>query len=197
MSEAGDATWHGIIRSSNDCLRSEALWGIFEWLLRDAVQRGWRLGVCANSDEHRGRCGGGVPERLCFGVKGGLTGVLAEKLERGTIATALRARHTFATTGERLVGIAFTDDGHLQGDEIKVSADQELTIKYEFENDGTAASVYRGLGFNRSDSKSERASRGTGVCFARAVKANYRPVGRCTALPTAIVKPSGTEWRCS
>lgn len=30
-------------------------WGQFGWLLQDAVRRGWRLGVCANSDEHRGR----------------------------------------------------------------------------------------------------------------------------------------------
>ena len=35
-------------------------WGHFEWLLQDAVKRGYKLGVCANSDEHRGRCGGGV-----------------------------------------------------------------------------------------------------------------------------------------
>ena len=35
-------------------------WGHFEWLIKDAIARGWKVGVCANSDEHRGRCGGGV-----------------------------------------------------------------------------------------------------------------------------------------
>ncbi|MDR3514429.1 MAG: hypothetical protein P4M00_01325 [Azospirillaceae bacterium] len=80
-------------------------WGQFPWLLQDAVQRGYRLGVTANSDEHRGRCGGGVPGTAVFGTKGGLTGILADTLDRPTIAKALRARHTFATTGERLVGL--------------------------------------------------------------------------------------------
>lgn len=107
-------------------------WGLFEWMLRDAVQRGWKLGVSANSDEHRGRCGGGVPGTAVFGTKGGLTGVLADKLNRTTVAEALRARRTFATTGERLVGIISTEDGHLQGDELSVKIGAPLAINYSF-----------------------------------------------------------------
>ncbi|KAF4972873.1 hypothetical protein FSARC_644 [Fusarium sarcochroum] len=107
-------------------------WGLFEWLLRDAVQRGWKLGVSANSDEHRGRCGGGVPGTAVFGTKGGLTGVLSDKLERAEIATALRARRTFATTGERLVGLVSTEDGQLQGDDVKATAERPLKLKYQF-----------------------------------------------------------------
>ncbi|KAJ4267101.1 hypothetical protein NW762_003199 [Fusarium torreyae] len=107
-------------------------WGLFEWLLRDAVQRGWKLGVSANSDEHRGRCGGGVPGTAVFGTKGGLTGVLSSKLERADVATALRARRTFATTGERLVGLVSTEDGLLQGDDVKVTDEKPLRLKYEF-----------------------------------------------------------------
>ena len=106
-------------------------WGLFEWLLRDAVHRGWKLGVCANSDEHRGRCGGGVPGTAVFGTKGGLTGVLAEKLEKGDVAMALRARRTFATTGERLVGLVETDGGAMQGDEINVSPGEAVNFKYD------------------------------------------------------------------
>ncbi|GIZ48733.1 hypothetical protein CKM354_001178300 [Cercospora kikuchii] len=105
-------------------------WGHFEWLLQDAVRRGWKLGVCANSDEHRGRCGGGVPGTAVFGTKGGLTGILASSLDRQSTANALRARHTFATTGPRLVGLVTTDAGQVQGDEIEVSG--KVKLRYEF-----------------------------------------------------------------
>jgi hypothetical protein len=107
-------------------------WGLFEWLLRDAVSRGWKMGVCANSDEHRGRCGGGVPGTAVFGTKGGLTGVLSESLDRVSVGKALRARHTFATTGEQLVGLLSTNDGAIQGDEVEVKQDFKTQLKYAF-----------------------------------------------------------------
>lgn len=76
-------------------------WGQFHWNYIDALSRGYRLGASAASDEHQGRCGGGAPATAVFGSRGGLTGVLAQGLDRGTIGEALRARRTFATTGER------------------------------------------------------------------------------------------------
>ncbi|KAH7089860.1 hypothetical protein FB567DRAFT_521713 [Paraphoma chrysanthemicola] len=108
-------------------------WGLFEWLLRDAVKRGWKLGVCANSDEHRGRCGGGVPGTAVFGTKGGLTGVLSPTLGWKDVASTLRARRTFATTGERLVGLVSTRHGKIiQGDETTASLNEELSFNYAF-----------------------------------------------------------------
>lgn len=108
-------------------------WGQFEWLLRDAVRRGWKLGVCANSDEHRGRCGGGVPGTAVFGTRGGLTGILSPKLDRKSIANTLRARHTFATTGQRLVGLVSAKETNaIQGDEIEQSAQSPLVLDYHF-----------------------------------------------------------------
>ncbi|OHF00193.1 hypothetical protein CORC01_04601 [Colletotrichum orchidophilum] len=107
-------------------------WGLFEWLLRDAVARGWEVGVSANSDEHRGRCGGGVPGTAVFGTKGGLTGVVAPNLHRREVAIALRARRTFATTGERLVGLASTSQGHLQGDDVDIKSGQPIEVRYRF-----------------------------------------------------------------
>ncbi|KAI0972332.1 hypothetical protein F4678DRAFT_471865 [Xylaria arbuscula] len=107
-------------------------WGLFEWLLKDAVGRGWKMGVSANSDEHRGRCGGGVPGTAVFGTKGGLTGVLAGKLDRPGVAKALRARRTFATTGERLVALVSTKDGKLQGDDVTVRVGETLSLDYHF-----------------------------------------------------------------
>jgi hypothetical protein len=111
-------------------------WGHFEWLLRDAVSRRYKMGVCANSDEHRGRCGGGVPGTAVFGTKGGITGVLSQTLERRAVGKALRARNTFATSGERLVGLLFTRvDGttFLQGDEVVfVEESKSFKLVYAF-----------------------------------------------------------------
>ena len=76
-------------------------WGQFHWVYAEALERGYRVGASANSDEHQGRCGGGVPATAVFGSRGGLTGVLAQQFSRKGVAQALRARHTFATTGER------------------------------------------------------------------------------------------------
>jgi hypothetical protein len=118
-------------------------WGLFEWLLRDAVQRGWKMGVCANSDEHRGRCGGGVPGTAVFGTKGGITGVLSQSLERVAVGSALRARRTFATTGERLVGLLSTDSNGshaLQGDEVVFDGESK-TVKLNY-------TFYGGSGFS-------------------------------------------------
>lgn len=92
-------------------------WGHFGWLYEEAARRGLKVGVCANGDEHRGRCGGGAPGAAVFGVRGGLTGVLADHLDRPTIGRALRARHTWATTGERLVGLTRCGAA-IQGDEV-------------------------------------------------------------------------------
>lgn len=110
-------------------------WGQFEWLLKDAVQRGWKLGVSANSDEHRGRCGGGVSGTAVFGTRGGLTGIISPRLGRSMVASSLRARHTFATTGQRLVGLFSVKTRHglsLQGDEIDVSPKETLNLEYHF-----------------------------------------------------------------
>ena len=108
-------------------------WGQFEWLLRDALKRGWKLGVSANSDEHRGRCGGGVPGTAVFGTTGGLTGIISPALDRASVASALRARHTFATTGPRLVGLVSTADGqYFQGDEVKRPVSGSIQLQYHF-----------------------------------------------------------------
>ncbi|GAB4061421.1 hypothetical protein [Uliginosibacterium sediminicola] len=76
-------------------------WGQFHWVYAEALERGYRVGAAANGDEHQGRCGGGVPATAVFGSRGGLTGVLATSFNREGVGQALRARRTFATTGER------------------------------------------------------------------------------------------------
>ena len=64
--------------------------GHFGWLYQDVIARGYRLGVAASGDEHRGRPGGGAPGVQVFGVRGGLTGVLAESLDRRSVGGASR-----------------------------------------------------------------------------------------------------------
>ena len=76
-------------------------WGTFEWLLHDAFEKGFRVGIVANSDGHKGRPGACFPGASFFGSQGGLTCFLAERLDRGAIFEAMRRRHHYATTGNR------------------------------------------------------------------------------------------------
>ena len=110
----------------------ESAWGHFGWLYEETMRRGYKLGASANGDEHRGRCGGGVPGTAVFGTKGGVTGILADNLDRVSVGRALRARHTFATTGERIVALTRCGD-HIQGDEFQHHG--PATIQYRFLGD--------------------------------------------------------------
>ena len=74
-------------------------WGSFEWLLQDAFRLGYRVGIVANSDGHKGRPGASYPGAALFGAVGGLTCFLVNTLSRATILDAIRKRHHYATTG--------------------------------------------------------------------------------------------------
>jgi len=76
-------------------------WGTFEWLLEDAFRFGYRIGICANSDGHKGRPGASYPGASSFGSYGGLTCVRSKALTRSSVLEALQARHCIATTGHR------------------------------------------------------------------------------------------------
>ena len=76
-------------------------WGTFEWLVEDALRLGHRIGICANSDGHKGRPGASYPGAGEFGSLGGLTCVLADALDRERVHAAIMARHFYATTGQR------------------------------------------------------------------------------------------------
>jgi hypothetical protein len=104
-------------------------WGHFGWLYQDVIARGYKLGASASGDEHRGRPGGGLPGTQVFGTKGGVTGVIAHALDRKSVGRALRARHTFATTGERIVALTRCGD-HIQGDELDACG--PVGIEYRF-----------------------------------------------------------------
>jgi hypothetical protein len=77
-------------------------WGTFEWLIEDCFDLGHRVGVVCNSDGHKGRPGASYPGASQFGAYGGLTCFYARELTRDGIFDALRRRHHFGTTGNRL-----------------------------------------------------------------------------------------------
>jgi hypothetical protein len=78
-------------------------WGTFEWMLGDAFSKGYRIGILANSDGHKGRPGASYPGASLFGAYGGLTCLLAERLDRDGVMEALRRRRHAATTGARIL----------------------------------------------------------------------------------------------
>ncbi len=77
-------------------------WGTFEWLLHDAFDMGYRMGIVANSDDHKGRPGVAYPGALKFGTYGGLTCFLSPELTRRGIFASMKQRKHYATTGDRL-----------------------------------------------------------------------------------------------
>jgi hypothetical protein len=77
-------------------------WGTFEWLLHDALDRGYRVGVVCHSDDHKGRPGATQPGASTFGAIGGLTCYLMPELNRDAVFDALRQRRHYGTTGTRL-----------------------------------------------------------------------------------------------
>lgn len=77
-------------------------WGTFEWLLFDALEAGYRVGVVANSDDHKCCPGASYPGASEFGSYGGLTCFLTDVLSRDGIFEALRRRHHYGTTGARI-----------------------------------------------------------------------------------------------
>jgi len=93
-------------------------WGIFEWMLWDALDQGYMVGVSCNSDGHKGRPGAEHPGAGSFGIYGGLTCVLAEKLTRESIFDALKARRCYGTTGPRMA-VSFEADGHPMGSVVE------------------------------------------------------------------------------
>jgi len=74
-------------------------WGTFEWLVHDAFDAGYRVGIVANSDGHKGRPGASYPGAGLFGAIGGLTCYLMPGLDRPTLLDCLRRRRHYCTTG--------------------------------------------------------------------------------------------------
>jgi hypothetical protein len=89
-------------------------WGVFEWLLWDAFDHDYVVGIMCNSDGHKGRPGAEGPGAGQFGIYGGLTCILAKSLTRASIFEALKERRCYGTTGPRM-DLRFEVDGAPMG----------------------------------------------------------------------------------
>jgi hypothetical protein len=95
-------------------------WGIFEWMLWDAFDKGYIVGVMCNSDGHKGRPGAEGPGAGEFGIANGLTCVLAESLTRRAVWNALKQRRCYGTTGPR-IDLDFKIGGHPMGSVVQTA----------------------------------------------------------------------------
>jgi hypothetical protein len=105
-------------------------WGTFEWLLSDAFEQGYRVGIVANSDGHKGRHGASHPGASLFGAYGGLTCLVAGELTRASLADCLRHRRHYATTGCRAflsVNALFDSPATLFSDDPNLGAPVQTT----------------------------------------------------------------------
>ena len=77
-------------------------WGTFDWIVHDSLKLGYRFGIVAGSDGHKGRPGASYPGDAKFGSYGGLTCHLLPELTRDALFEAFRRRHHYATSGVRV-----------------------------------------------------------------------------------------------
>lgn len=104
-------------------------WGTFEWLLHDAFEKGYRVGVVCHSDDHKGRPGATWPGASTFGAIGGLTCYFMPELTRDALFEALRRRRHYGTTGTRI----FIDlRGSFERPVTGYSDDPQLGSAHEF-----------------------------------------------------------------
>ena len=124
-------------------------WGTFEWILRDAFESGYRVGIVGSSDGHKGRPGAEYPGDSQFGSYGGLTCHLLPQLDRDTFFDAFRKRRHYATTGARIylnVTASLGEDTLQIGDIVTTDQDH---LDLAFEVIGTApierVDIFNGL----------------------------------------------------
>lgn len=118
-------------------------WGVFEWLLWDAFELGYRVGVMCNSDGHKGRPGAEGPGAGQFGIYGGLTCILAESLTRDAVFAALMQRRCYGTTGPRM-DLDFTVDGAPMGSDLPAASQVHVEASLRGAGAVEALMLYRG-----------------------------------------------------
>jgi len=90
--------------------------------VRDALARGYRMGLIASSDGHDGHPGNAQSPHIkhhhqYHHLGSGLVGVLASSLTRREVFEALRARRCYGTTGVP-IALDFSVNGHVMGSEL-------------------------------------------------------------------------------
>lgn len=85
------------------------------------LQQGLRFGFIGSSDNHRGYPG-------AYGE--GVLGIWAKDLNRESLFEAIRARRTYAATGDR-IGLEFAINDAPMGAELAASTDRQIDIRVE------------------------------------------------------------------
>jgi Protein of unknown function (DUF3604) len=114
------------------CVEVHSSWGTFEWILHDALEKGYRVGVVCHSDDHKGRPGATTPGASSFGALGGLSCYFMPELTRDALFEALRKRWHYGTTGTRLfldVRGSFEQDVTGFSEDPKLGPAQQSTVR--------------------------------------------------------------------
>ncbi len=102
--------------------------GAFEWMRRDALARGYRLGFLGGSDSYTGRPGDDRPgHQQRRYSKAGLTGIYCDGVTLESFFEAMRARRVYATTGARIVARTGWD-GHPMGSMVSTGDNPVIDI---------------------------------------------------------------------
>lgn len=127
----GQTDWHYHDEELQPVVEIYSMWGNSEsgsaCSVQSAWARGYRLGVIAGSDTHLGQPG----NPHC-----GLAAILAKRLTREALFTALKVRRCYATTGSRIL-LDFRVNGVPMGGVVQKEADCR-EVKVEVKVAGTA-----------------------------------------------------------
>ena len=119
--------------------------GSFEWMLRDALRRGYKLGFLGGSDSYTSRPGDDRPgHQLRRYSKAGLTGIYCNDVSLDSFFEAMRARRFFATTGTRMILNVKSGD-HYMGEEFTTSELPTVNAEVRGTNSLESVELYRGL----------------------------------------------------
>ena len=119
--------------------------GMFEWMLRDALTRGYRLAFLGGSDSYTGRPGDDRPGyQMRRYSKAGLTGVYAKDISLESFHEAMRARRVYATTGARMI-LRCEADGHPMGAEYTTTSAPEILASIIGSAPLESVELFRGL----------------------------------------------------
>ena len=93
--------------------------------VRDALTRGYRLGLVGSGDSHNGHPG---LVQLPSNESGGVAGILATARTREAVLEALRARRVYATNGPRIV-LQVKVDGAPMGSSLRAGAGHRVLVR--------------------------------------------------------------------
>ena len=120
-------------------------WGRFEWLLEDAIKQGYKVGILANSDGHKGRPGASHPGASTFGAYGGLTCVLAEALTREAVFDAIKARRCYGVTGAQRIHVELAVNGWPMGAAARTEGPVQISGRAVGTGPIERIDIFRGL----------------------------------------------------